>query len=251
MTVMYDPLKIAEETEKIVSHDLERKYYRFRPTRFYGGIATADCLGCCLRCIFCWAWEKVIRPDKVGRFYKPEEVVKRLVSIARKKRFDQVRISGNEPTIGKNHLLKILELIPSDLTFVLETNGILIGADSDLARELSRFSNLYVRVSLKGTDQAEFSRLTGAAPKGFEWQLQALKHLLRAGVRCYPSVMLSFSSEENIVALRKRLGGIRKDFADFEEEELVMWGSVEERLIKAKIPYNTAYHPKNIPSQYV
>jgi len=41
---MYDPVKLAEETEKIVVRDgYLRKYYRVsRPGRWYGGIATAD-----------------------------------------------------------------------------------------------------------------------------------------------------------------------------------------------------------------
>ncbi len=86
-----------------------------------------------------------------------------------------MRISGNEPTICKEHLIQVLKLIPEDYTFILETNGILIGNDMTYAEELSRFSNLYVRVSLKGTCEEEFSRLTGA--QGFQLQLKALEHL--------------------------------------------------------------------------
>lgn len=248
---MYDPLKLAKEIQEIVGHNLERKYYRFRPARFYGGIATADCLGCCLRCIFCWAWEKVIQPVKSGRFYKPEQVANSLISTARKKRFKQVRISGNEPTICKAHLLAVLELIPPDLNFILETNGILIGSDAHFASELSRFPNLYVRVSLKGTNEAEFSQLTGAHPEAFGLQLQALRNLLDASVRCYPAVMLSFSSKENINTLRERLREIDSRFWDFEEEELMLYGSVEERLAKAGIPFKTAYSPENTPPEYI
>ena len=47
-----DPIDLAERTEKVIRSGDNRKYYRFRPAPYYGGIATADCVGCCLRCLF-------------------------------------------------------------------------------------------------------------------------------------------------------------------------------------------------------
>ncbi|MGZ3534395.1 MAG: radical SAM protein, partial [Thermodesulfobacteriota bacterium] len=85
---MCDPLELAGKTEKIVRSGEQRKYYRFRPAPYYGGIATADCVGCCLRCLFCWSWHVVTQPEKAGRFYSPEEVARNLTSMARKKGFD-------------------------------------------------------------------------------------------------------------------------------------------------------------------
>lgn len=240
---MYDPIERAEETARIVCRGNQRKYYRFRAARFYGGIATADCLGCCLRCLFCWSWDKVVRPGRYGDFYSPQQVAEKLITIARKKRFRQVRISGNEPTIAREHLLKVIERIPDDIRFILETNGILIGHDSTYARDLSRFGNLYARVSVKGTEEAEFSRLTGAASSGFGLQLAALENLDRFNVATQPAVMVSFSSLENIKAFRGRLRKINEAFKDFEVEELVLYGTVEERLIKAGILYKSANEP--------
>src|SRR4030067_1834724 len=106
---MDDPIKRAEELARVVSRGDHRKYYRFRPARFYGGIATADCVGCYLRCLFCWSWHILIQPEKMGRFYSPDEVVQQLSAIARKKGFERIRISGNEPTLHRTHLLKVLE----------------------------------------------------------------------------------------------------------------------------------------------
>jgi len=38
---LFDPIKIADETRKIIIRNNERKYYRIaRPGRWYGGIAT-------------------------------------------------------------------------------------------------------------------------------------------------------------------------------------------------------------------
>ena len=163
----YDPVKRAQEVAGVVCRDDQRKYYRFRPARFYGGIATADCVGCCLRCIFCWSWPKVVKPERYGRFYSPNQVAKRLTALARKKGFGQVRISGNEPTVGREHLLKVLELIPKDILFILETNGILIGHDKTYAEDLAKYKNVYVRMSFKGCNEEEFSVLTGAEAEDF------------------------------------------------------------------------------------
>ena len=236
MALTMDPIAWAEETGKIVGSGEERKYYRFRPAYYYGGIATADCVGCCLRCLFCWSWKIVVQPEKVGRFYSPEEVVRNLTSIARKKGFYHVRISGNEPTLHRSHLLKILNLIPQEFQFILETNGILIGHDPSYAKDLSRFPHLYVRVSLKGACPEDFTRLTQTKPEGFDYQLKALEHLVGEGIDCFPAVMANFSSQEEIKKLRQRLKEIRSDFEDFEEEELILYPFVEENLKKARIP---------------
>lgn len=88
-----------------------RKYYRVaRGGRWYGGCAAADCVGCNLKCVFCWSGAPRDYPDKIGKFYHPEEVFSKLDQIASRKGYRYVRISGNEPTIGREHLLKVLEL---------------------------------------------------------------------------------------------------------------------------------------------
>jgi uncharacterized Fe-S cluster-containing radical SAM superfamily protein len=191
-----------------------------------------------LKCLFCWSWHIIIQPEKVGRFYSPGEVARNLVSIARKKGFQQVRISGNEPTLHRSHLLSVLQLIPKEIHFILETNGILIGHDPSYGRDLSRFSNLYVRVSLKGACPDDFTRLTQAETEGFDLQLKALENLVEEGVNCFPAVMSNFSSKEEIEKLRQRLKDIRPDFYDFEEEELILYPFVEENLKKADLPYH-------------
>lgn len=248
---MFDPVRLAELTKRDVCKDDLRKYYRFRPSRFYGGISTADCVGCCLRCIFCWAWNVVANPAEHGEFYPPEDVARRLTRIAEKKHLDQMRISGNEPTICREHLIRVLELIDEKYLFILETNGILIGKDEEYAKDLSRFKNLHVRVSLKGTCNDEFSRLTGAVPEGFDLQLKALENLVHHGVKVHPACMISFSTQENIKALRKRLKTIHPAFEDFEVEELILYPHVEERLKRLNITYYTAYRPDNIPPEQI
>lgn len=56
--IPFDPLKLAKETEQMVTREgpegLERKYAEFYSVPVYGGIATGYAAGCCLRCIYCW-----------------------------------------------------------------------------------------------------------------------------------------------------------------------------------------------------
>ncbi len=233
-----DPLLTAEQIGKIVSSGSKRRYYRFRPAPFYGGIATADCVGCCLKCLFCWSWHILIQPEKTGHFYSPNEVIRNLLSIVRKKGFHQVRISGNEPTLHRAHLLEVLHLMPKEIRFILETNGILIGHDPSFAKDLSRFHNLYVRVSLKGSCPEDFMRLTGAKPEGFTLQMKALENLVREGVNCFPAAMTHFSSKEKILKLKQQLKEIRPDFVNLEEEELILYPFVAEHLQSAGLNWD-------------
>jgi uncharacterized Fe-S cluster-containing radical SAM superfamily protein len=229
---MYDPVALAVETEKLVTRGDERKYYRFRAARFYGGIATADCVGCCLRCAFCWAWRKVMKPRSPDRLYRPDEVARRITAIVGRNHFHQARLSGNEPTLARSHLVSLLRLLPREISFILETNGILIGHDPGYARELAPFPNLHVRVSVKGCTEDEFSRLTGAEASAFALQLRALENLLEAGVDCYPAVVVSFSERSSVNSLRERLRRIHPSFADFEAEEIFLNPDIERRLEK-------------------
>ena len=73
------------------------------------------------------------------RFYSPEQAFDRIDAIARKHGYSQLRVSGNEPTIGKQHLLKLLGLVEqTGYRFILETNGILLGHDPAYARDIGQ-----------------------------------------------------------------------------------------------------------------
>lgn len=246
---VYDPLQLAGEVEKVVVDGEKRRYYRLpRPGDWYGGIATGDCCGCCLKCVFCWSGAPRDQPS-LGRFYSPQEVFRELQACAKRFQYNKLRVSGNEPTIGRKHLLRLLELVEgSPYTFILETNGMLL--DRSYARDLSGFKNLHVRVSLKGTGPQEFSRLTGARPEAFELALQALKNLLDQGVACHAAVMLSFSPREGLVALKKRLEEVDPSLPrSLEEEYVFLYPHVEERLKKAGIRPLLSYSPGKIPKK--
>lgn len=245
--MFYDPATRARELNPSVSQGLRRRYYRLsRGARWYGGIATADCCGCNLKCVFCWSNYPRDHPRQAGKLYSPEQVFDSLTSCARRYGYSQLRVSGNEPTLNQAHLLGLLELVEgTDYRFVLETNGIPI--DRDYARELAGFTNLHVRVSLKGASQGEFSRLTGAVGEAFSGQIEALRHLWDAGVSVHPAVMLSFSTEGSLSRLRSELRKIASALeSELEEEYVLLYPHVLKRLkgagLKPSMTYDQSSH---------
>lgn len=254
----YDPVTRHRAMEKLVVREAklgqERKYWRFRFDRWYGGIVTADAVGCGLVCKYCWVSDAVMfQPAKVGRFYGADVVAKILVKMAKKRNLKRLRVSGGEPTIGKRHLLQLLDSLEGQsLLFILETNGILIGDDPHYAEDLSKYGFLHVRVSLKGCDEREFALLTGAKPEGFTLQLKALQNLLEKNVSCHPAVMISFSTKESVQRLVERLKIINPRLAEeLEFEELILYPKVRRKIEGYRLKYYSAYTPKGVPKERI
>ena len=238
----YDPVKLSQEIERIVAKGKLRKYYRFRGTRFYGGIATADCVGCNLSCYYCWSDKPRKRPGEIGRFYSPKEVVDKIIAIMGKRDFSQARISGNEPTIAREHLIATLKEFTrrSNARFILETNGILLGHDESYAYEVANLKQVHVRVSLKGCSPEQFFKLTGAKPEAFELQLKALENLVNAWGSCHAAVMGEFASGRDLIALEERLAAIDPSLKrDLEFEHLMLFPHVRRQLTKHGIKINS------------
>lgn len=236
-----DPIARAESIQDIVCTTEGgvpvKRYWRFRDSRHYGGVVAADAAGCNLHCLYCWASEKVTQPPaKVGEFYTPSQVAEKLHAIAERKGLKRLRVTGGEPTIGRDHLVALLREIDKKYLFILETNGILIGHDPSYAESLAEFPNLRARVSVKAATPEQFERITGADAKGFGLQLEALRNLVRTGVRCHPAILVSFSSDKDLTELRRRIGSIDRGLADeIEEEEYLPYGQSAERLRRAGI----------------
>ena len=148
-----DAIETAKNIEKIVVLGNRRKYFRFGEPLFEGDSCSVDVVGCNLSCIYCNVGVGIENPDRIGEFYYPEDIAEKIVKF----NSEGARISGGEPTIGREHLLELLNLIPKNLTTILETNGTLI--DKNYANDLSSFGNLHARVSLKGTTPGEFQKI--------------------------------------------------------------------------------------------
>ena len=237
----FDPLELAKQTEEIVCRGDRRKYTKFSCPRMYGGIATGYACGCCLRCIFCWVhWSRDF-PEKHGFFASPEEVFHKLGRMACRKKVDQVRISGAEPTIGKSHLLALMKKVETSpfRLFILETNGILIGADPEYARDIARFKKVHTRVAVKAGTADAFSRKTGARPEFFELPFKGIENLLRAGASVHVAAM---SADERLMEgqerrnLLEKLDSIHPGLVrNLEEEVVVPYPMAIERLQHAGV----------------
>lgn len=238
--IPFDPLHRARQIEGQVMSGNRRKYYRFRVAGFYGGIVTADAVGCSFLCAYCWNYQRNLNPEKEGQFFSPEEVVDKLLFLARQKRLRQMRISGAEPVLGDSsfdHLLEILKIVAEkapDFRFILETNGLILGQSRKFARSLSEFNNLLVRVCLKATDREKFQLITGASRDYFFLPVQALLYLKEYGVKAWPALMADLFGEQEIARFRAFLqaSSIR---SELELEELIVYPFVEENLKRRKI----------------
>lgn len=257
----YDPFELAEKVRRSVARESEgveeRCYYRFRGGRWYGGIAAGDVVGCNLRCGFCWSWRQASHVMAGGFFCRPEEAFKRLASIADARGYGLVRLSGGEPSLSRKHVLRLLELFEKTrFRFILETNGLLIGADASYAEELAKYRRLIVRVSLKGTCEEEFHALTLANPGFYRQQLNALGNLVDAGLepgeQVYAAVMLSFSTGENYENLKNRLAGIHPRLPlEIDEEYVILYPHVAELLRRRGLKPRVAYTPNGVPSSMI
>jgi len=256
---MYDALARHRAIESLVARDSSRgqlrKYYRFRADRWYGGIATGDVVGCGLLCKFCWVSDDILeRPDGSGQFLASQEAAQKLLRAAESRGLAQMRLSGGEPTIGRTHLLNVLAEIEKArrFRFILETNGILLGADPSYCTDLAAFRCLHVRISLKGSCENEFARLTGAGGGAFRFQVDALRNLRDAGVSCHPAVMSSFSTQDSLRQLHELISTIDRKLAeDLEVEELIRYPRVERRLQKFGLTPYVSHDPNNVPERLV
>ena len=188
----FNPLELAKKTEDIVCRGEERKYTAFYATGVYRGIATGYAVGCCLRCYFCWSdWSRDF-PEIFGEYYSPENACKRIVAAAKKWGVNKARISACEPTIGRDHLIKLLEEIERRKEiklFILETNGILFGSSKNYVKEISNYSKIHVRVSLKAAMPETFTLRTGAVKEAFNLPFMAIENLLKYNVSFHVAAM--------------------------------------------------------------
>ncbi len=259
----YDPLKLSEDVEPRVYVEKEgthlRRYFRFRVDRWYGGIVTGDVVGCNMRCKFCWAWYFTWGSTACGRFYRADEVAARLLELSKKSGHRQARLSGGEPTIGFGHLLEVAErVLLGGLTFVVETNGILLGAREDYSKAVGalRGKGIEVRVSVKGTSPEEFYELTGADPRFWYTQLDALRNLVEAGLRpareVYPAVVLSLSGEEGLRRFSRALESINPELSELVDEEyIILYKHVKELMKKTGLKPRYVVLPESIPKEMI
>jgi len=237
----FDPLEIAHQTEEIVSQKKARKYTHFSCQRFYGGISTGYTVGCCLRCVFCWvSWSRDF-PFRAGKFYSPEQVSDKLISHAKKRKIQKLRISGGEPTLCPGHLIAVLDLIhETGYNFILETNGLLLGQDPGYVNKLKKYPNIHVRLSLKAATPEGFENRTGGKGEFFDLPLKALENLKKAGISFHVAAMTDprlMPKKERSLMLRRMNSIGYRDF--FEEEHCYPYSMTIKRLENAGFKLGT------------
>jgi uncharacterized Fe-S cluster-containing radical SAM superfamily protein len=222
----FDPVELLKDTEELVVRGDARKYTDFYATGVYGGIATGYTIGCCLRCIFCWVdWSRDF-PEEYGEFYTSQEAFSNILAAADKFGVNKARISGAEPTLGKKHLIGLLDLIEdSELkVFILETNGIYFGIDKDYVKAISKFEKPHIRVGLKAGTPSGFLTRTGAREDCFELPFDGIRNLLDAGVSFHVASMsadIRFMDKAERKELIKKLYSIESWLVKNLEEEVV------------------------------
>jgi uncharacterized Fe-S cluster-containing radical SAM superfamily protein len=240
----FNPLKLAEETERIVTRmgdeGLERKYTGFYSVRVYGGVATGYAVGCCLRCVYCWSnWSRDF-PERFGGFYTSRQVAQRLFGAAEKAvpRVNKLRISGCEPTLGKTHLLAVLRFVSESKypVFILETNGLILGSDRDYVESLAEFKDkLYVRVSFKAATPEGFALRTGAMGEFYTLPFKALKSLLDVGIYARAAAMtdpriMPEEERERLIRMLEDIDPAARYSETLEEEVMDPYDTTVKRL---------------------
>jgi len=228
----FNPIELAKETAKVVCDGNRRKYTEFYCTGVYGGISTGYLVGCDLRCFFCWVNKSRDFPEKYGEFCSPAQVFSFLYSNARKGKVKRLRISGGEPTLCKEHLFGLLELVENvNYLFILETNGLLI--NRGFAKELSGFKSIHVRVSLKAGTPEGFQSRTGALGKFYELPYSSIKNLLDYNVSMHVAAMSDprlMPKKEREAMIVKLYGIDRRIALELEEELCDPYPNTRERL---------------------
>ena len=176
----FDPITRAAEIESRVMMGNRRLYYRFRSSGHYGGVVTADTVGCNILCAYCWNYRRNENPTQ-GEFCSPAEVISKLKAAAGSTAIRHFRISGAEPILGERsvrHLAEVLRAFPGK--FIVETNGIMLGYNPDFLRLLLPYRP-YIRITLKGDSPERFQEITGAEGAALQYQINAVKELRQKG----------------------------------------------------------------------
>lgn len=200
-TEPFDPIKRSREIEKLVMRGHARLAYKFRYQKFYGGIATCDCIGCNLLCAYCWNYLRNLSPgmDREAQFCSPLDVANRLEGIAKRNDCDIARISGCEPFLGAASTKWLYDIFDnSDLFFVVETNGVMLGAQPGLLDCLAKLRNIRIRLALKASNGLQFEKVTNCNAVGYGFQLAAIREIQARHIPLKVAYMPEFVNSREI-----------------------------------------------------
>jgi uncharacterized Fe-S cluster-containing radical SAM superfamily protein len=157
-------------------------------------------LGCNLNCGYCWV------PDerRIGHgcqveayaYQPPEDTYALLKGMAIMHHIKQVRISGCEPLINEEHLLKVIKWSVADkYQYVLDTNGTLL-TEKFLDKLEPYKRNIYMYFGLKGATSEHFHNIAYADEKLWHKQIEALRMINRRGYTIGLNLMSNLTPPE-------------------------------------------------------
>jgi uncharacterized Fe-S cluster-containing radical SAM superfamily protein len=149
------------------------------------------------------------------------------------RRLRRARISGAEPTLCPDHLCSVLELVHEDRDafdlFVIETNGVVLATEADLASRLAHYASRrvsdqtvgHVRLSIRGGLPKPFEEKTGCDGRFVDLPFMAARRLWDAGVSFHVAVVVDprFTSESEKSVIYSRLADIDPSICRSVEEE--------------------------------
>ncbi len=161
--------------------------------------------GCNLICRHCWLSPKY-QKENISYPVLSIELIKSIINQAKPLGLTAVKLTGGEPLLHPE-ILEILKIIKvQNLSFSMETNGILCTAE--LAHEIASLKNPSISVSLDGADASTHEWVRGVSGC-FDNAIKGIRNFVNAGLK--PQIIFTVmrynkDQLEPIVRLAESLG---------------------------------------------
>ena len=190
---------------------ITQPFYRIESIPFYGGCITA--VGCIMRCIYCWNYNRNAHPEGIGIQYSPKDLANKMWKMGIEHNCSRFRMSGAETILGDLSYVFLIELIDEikkkgDFEFIIETNGIFLGQSEELCK-IFIDPRIQIQISLKASNPEMFLKITGLEQRYFQNQLNAIEYLKSSGVN-FSVAILDFIPIEDIENLGITVNEVEK-----------------------------------------
>lgn len=260
-----DVYKYSKAVEKRVCQGRDRYYLYFGCTPFIGGMSRGFTCGCNFKCNMCLSpFRDFLEGDrrfllysmydeisKTRGFYSPEQVIEILASNEKRKKIDEIAMfDGVKPkkskykyldvgyaeiSLGRDHLLGLCRAASkTGYIFVVETNGFMVGYESDYAAALAEYKDsILVRVGVKAASPEMYKKVIGVSNAG-EYVFKGIQYLVEAGLDVNVAMMCDpriYSNEEKQLMQRK----IRESgyMGEIHEEKIFNYYTAYKRFVES------------------
>lgn len=190
----------------------------------YSKVFTVQIAGCDFDCNYCFVPRRLNVGDAAfGRYFSAAEIVDAYLSV--KSRSDApmnvIRLSGGNPTIVPEAILGVYREMSgrglSDYLWIdtnLSTHLYMQALGREFSDMLAR-KNVGIVGCFKGTDEKDFSIISGVAPDFFQLQFETARWLLeqRADLYIYLPALVYGDVEKSLAGFVRRLATVHKNLA--------------------------------------